>query len=152
VRFCMHACCELWFLNSNFVVEGLMHVLLRVMHWMHVMRTNLWCRYAVQAMTSAYAMFDFGFKHNKTAMTWSTTVADTYPVAFPFQHLLNGAAMIAWAHRCENKKLPLCNDNKALRWLAVAEQQWEYQVVRFIYRTLARFRCLYTCFVYRTLS
>jgi hypothetical protein len=88
------------------------------------------CRYAVQAMTSAYALYDFATKHNTTAQTWSADVKKTYPVAHSGQFMLWAAAMITWAHRCENTKLPLCNDNKARRWLAIAEQEWDYQVVR----------------------
>lgn len=90
------------------------------------------CRYAVEAMTSAYALYDFGLKHNKTAATWNADVQETYAVGASGQFMLYAATMITWAHRCENTNLPLCSDNKARKWLAVSEQQWEYQVVRIL--------------------
>ena len=80
-------------------------------------------------MTSAYALYDFGIKHNKTAATWNKDVQDTYKVGSSGQFMLFAAAMITWAHRCENENLPLCSDNKARRWLSVSETQWKYQVV-----------------------
>lgn len=95
----------------------------------HVMRL-CGCRYAVQAMTSAYALYDFGLKHNKTAGTWNAEVKKTYGAGSSGQFMLYAAAMITWAHRCENTTLPLCSDNKARRWLAISEQEWGYQVVR----------------------
>lgn len=94
---------------------------------------NVWavgCRYAVQAMTSAYALYDFGVKHNETAATWNEDINKTYPASHAGQYMLYASAMIAWAHRCENENLPLCSEGKSRSWLAVAEQLWQYEVVR----------------------
>ena len=63
--------------------------------------------YAVEAMTSAYALYDFGIKHNKTTATWNADVQKTYTVGDSGQFLLYAAAMITWAHRCENENLSL---------------------------------------------
>lgn len=113
-----------------------MHVLVPVLQYsghnysFYMDNTVLRCRYAVQAMFSAYAMYDFGKKHNATAGTWNEDVKETYGTGHSSQYMLFAAAMITWAHRCENTKLPLCNDNKARTWLAIAEQEWIYTVVR----------------------
>lgn len=86
--------------------------------------------YAVEAMKSAYAVWKFGEQHNKSAATWSVEVVRTYGVDTTAQIMLYGAAMIAWAHRCGDPSLPLCREAKAQSWLAIAEELWQYNVVR----------------------
>lgn len=85
---------------------------------------------AVEAMKSAYAVWKFGEAHNASAATWSVEVVRTYGVDTSAPFLLYGAAMIAWAHRCGDPALPLCRDDKAAPWLAIAEELWLYNVVR----------------------
>lgn len=87
--------------------------------------------FAVEAMKSAYAVWKFGERHNKSASTWSTEVVRTYGVDTTAPFMLYGAAMIAWVHRCEDTTLPLCREAKARPWLAIAEELWLYNVVRF---------------------
>lgn len=86
--------------------------------------------YAVEAMKSAYAVWKFGEQHNKSAATWSVEVVRTYGVDTTPPFMLYGAAMIAWAHRCGDPSLPLCREEKAKSWLAIAEELWHYNVVR----------------------
>eukprot|EP00892_Ulva_mutabilis_P001195 jgi/Ulvmu1/11076/UM007_0258.1 len=84
--------------------------------------------YAVEAMKSAYAVWKFGERHNKSAATWSTEVVRTYGVKTTAPFMLYGAAMIAWVHRCDDPALPLCRETKARPWLAIAEEMWQYNV------------------------
>jgi hypothetical protein len=87
--------------------------------------------YAVELMRAAYALYDFGTKHNGTASVWSPEVKKTYGTAgFNGQYMLWAASMLAWAHRCASAALPLCKAYQARSWLAVAEEEWQYQVVR----------------------
>jgi hypothetical protein len=103
--------------------------------------------YAIEAIKSAYALYQFGTKHNVTASTWNVEVEKTYDTASSGQYLLYSASMIAWAHRCTDPTLPLCKELKARQWLAVAESQWQYQVVRSfsVFLSLRSWRGCCTC-------